>query len=213
MTETRRITQDANPPCARASKPRRGFTILELLVVIAIMAMLATLTTGAVLKAMRQSRERRVEATVKALEMALVSYRAQENVWPFEMKDLKLDTLDYTDKNDKYKKYWAHGEANAAVFKKLYQNASQSGKTVYLDATAILTRKGSGSIMPLKNALNTDAPLGYRRPDDPNKFCYFCVCYNPLTDSVNVFRQDQQHWRTDSSGNQPSFWCPEGTGK
>ncbi|MBV5332608.1 prepilin-type N-terminal cleavage/methylation domain-containing protein, partial [bacterium] len=50
---------------------RRGFTIIELLVVISIMAVLATLVTGAALKAIKQGRNKRIDATCKALEIAL----------------------------------------------------------------------------------------------------------------------------------------------
>ena len=213
-------TQKHNLPAHRPSKAARGFTILELLVVISIMAVLATLATGAAIKAVKQMREKRVDATVKALEMALVSYRAQENAWPFKIdEDLKIDTEDRTEDpsgmSDKNKKRWADGVDNVKAFKKLYENASKSDATVYLDASAILTDV-RGKRMTLRAALNAgvaEAPLGYPMPDNPNRFCYFCVCYSPLTDSVSVFRQDRKHVRTDKNGNAQEFWCPVWTVK
>ena len=191
-------------------KTRRGFTILELLVVISIMAVIATLVTGAAIKAIKQSRNKRVEATRKAREMALVNYRAQENEWPFKTDDgggdLEKDTQDVD------ARLWAHGADNLRVFKKLYENAGIAGKTVYIDASAVMVEAG-GRRMTLKAALDSgrsDARLGFPSPDDQSKFAYYCVCYNPATQSVSVHRQDQQHARKTEAGlGKKGFWCPQ----
>ena len=165
---------------------RRGFTIVELLVVMSVMAVIATLAIGAAIKSVKQSRLQRINTMARTLEMALSSYRAQNNEWPFTVGDL---TPDPRDKNI----MWAHGQDNIKVFRKLYQGSGSS--IVYLDASAFLTTV-NGARMPLRKALSEhklDAPLGYPQPDNMNRFCYYCVCYFPLTDTVKVYRQDQQH--------------------
>ena len=165
---------------------RRGFTIVELLVVMSVMAVIATLAIGAAVKSVKQSRIRRIDTMARALEMALSSYRAQENAWPFTVGDLVPDPRDQG-------VLWAHGEDNVKVFKRLYPG--DGGAMVYLDASAFLTSV-QGSRMTLRAALTAnkrDAPLGYPNPDNTSRFCYYCVCYFPLTDTVKVYRQDQQH--------------------
>lgn len=179
---------------------RRGFTILELLIVISIIAVIATLATGAAVKSMKQSRIRRIEAMRSGLEIALSNYRAQENAWPFELSDCVREANDKTF-------YWIHGQYNYRAFQKMYHGSGGMSKTVYLDAAAYLTTV-QGKRMPLRTALNlrrTEASIGYPLPENPDRFCYFCVCFNPLTDSVKVVREDQPH--KNASGF--DFWCPE----
>jgi prepilin-type N-terminal cleavage/methylation domain-containing protein len=179
---------------------RRGFTILELLIVISIIAIIATLATGAAIKSMKQSRIRRIDAMAKGLEIALANYRAQENAWPFDLSDCVQDTKDRS-------RYWIHGENNAKAFQKLYHGGGGESTTVYLDAGAYLTRV-SGKRMPLRTALNlrrTDAPLGYPLPENTSRFAYYCLCFNPLTDTVKVVRQDVGHKSAEGVG----FTCPD----
>lgn len=171
-------------PCRRA-----GFTILELLVVISIMAVIATLATGAVVKAIRQGRVRRVEASCRALEMALMNYRAQEGKWSFKRSDLVQQT-------DNRNKYWAHGENNKKVFKDLYQANGQ--EIAYLDASALLALQG-GQRVPLRVAIqegDSDVALIYPDPNETSKTRFYCVEYRVETDSVVV------HTQTDHT-------CPE----
>jgi len=161
-----------------------GFTILELLVVIAIMAVLATLATGAAIKAVKQGRVRRVEATCRALEMALVNYRAQEGNWPFRLSELTQD-------NDRKETYWAHGEDNKEVFKKVYHGPGSANNTAYLDGSALLTLV-EGRRVQLRTALGarkTDVPLIYPDTDDTSKARYYCVEYSKTTDKVSVHTQ------------------------
>jgi prepilin-type N-terminal cleavage/methylation domain-containing protein len=166
-------------------KPRSaGFTILELLVVVSIMAVIATLATGAVVKAVKQGRKKRVEATCRALEMALTNYRAQEGKWPFKLSDLKRQGTEGQSRNDK--KYWAHGADNAKVFKDLYQGAGQ--KTVYLDASAVMALL-DGQRVQLRAALSAgrrDVPLIYADPNETSILRYYCVEYRVETDTVAV---------------------------
>jgi len=193
----------------------RGFTILELLVVISIMAIVATLATGAALKAVKQSRYKKLDATIKALEMALQTYRTQEDRWPFDVSDLKEDQYDKTI-------YWMHGKDNYKVFQKLYPNQS-GNKTTYLDGSALFTQV-KGSRMQLRVALNAklfEAPIGYPHPENPNRFYYFCVQYNSRNDTVKVLRQDRdgregnaakdhQTWIGGPSDGYWKFWrCPD----
>ncbi|MDX9867996.1 MAG: type II secretion system protein [Kiritimatiellia bacterium] len=164
-----------------------GFTILELLIVISIMAVIATLATGAVVKAIKQGRQKRVEATCRALEMALVNYRTQEGKWPFKLNDLDRQGTEGQSRNDK--KYWAHGEDNAKVFKELYQGAGQ--KTVYLDASAVMALL-DGQRVQLRAALSAgrrDVPLIYADPNETSILRYYCVEYRVETDTVAVHAQ------------------------
>lgn len=159
---------------------RRGFTLIELMMVISIMAVIATLATGAAVKSIKQSRSRRVDATIKVLEMALMNYRAQENEWPFTLGDLqhvfpKDGTGDY---------YSAEGEKNAVVFTKLLASKSP----VYLDGSALLTAvKGRMTVKKaIENGAGFSIPIGYPDPDSPATFKYFTVKYFTSTDRVTV---------------------------
>lgn len=172
-------------PCRRTSRSAAGFTILELLVVIAIMAVIATLATGAAIKAVKQGRTKKIDATCKALEMALMNYRAQEGKWPF-----KVTELEQPDRN--VEKYWAHGENNKKVFKDMYHGPGSANQTAFLDGSALLTLVG-GERVQLRTALGarkTDVPLIYPDPNNTSITRYFCVEYNPVTDKTTVHKQD-----------------------
>ena len=188
-------------------RTRRGFTIVELLVVISVMAVIATLAIGAAIKSVKQSSRRRIDTMARALEMALSSYRAQENAWPFDVSDLDKDPRDSG-------VLWAHGANNVKVFKKMYPGAGSS--MVYLDASAFLsievidpdTKKPTRSLRSVLNLKQYDkAALGYPLPDNPNRFCYYCVCYFPLTDTVKVLRQDEKHPAITNGGKELD--CPD----
>jgi len=180
-----------------------GFTILELLIVIAIMAVLATLATGAAIKSVKQGRVRKVEATCRALEMALVNYRTQEGNWPFAPKrDLEEDRYD---KNIR----WAHGKDNKKVFKEVYHGPRSANQTAFLDGSALLALL-EGRRVQLRAALTktTDVPLIYPDPNDTSKIRYYCVRYNTQTDSVTIERQDESHVTYENK--EAKYWkCPE----
>ncbi len=180
------------------NRAARGFTIIELLVVISIMAVIATLATGAAIKAVKQGREKRISATIKTLESALQAYRSRENKWPFQVNQLTKDPGN----NDQYntaKLYWSHGEDNYKVFGDLYPQKGSTGKTVYLDASSVLT-KGRKTLLAAIEDGKSNVPLGYPDPDHSDRFHCFCVQYNARTDSVKVYRQDKKH--------DDRFWCP-----
>lgn len=182
------------------NRTRRGFTILELLVVISIIAIIATMATGAAIKSIKQSRLRRIETMAKGLELALQNYRAQENAWPFDLADCVHNNQDRS-------RYWLHGVNNNKAFEKLFTGAAGQSKTAYLDASAYLVVT-QGRRMPLRTALNlrrTDCALGYPHPENTSRFCYYCVCYSPATDTVKVVRQDTGHTSAEGGG----FTCPE----
>jgi len=189
-------------------RTRSGFTILELLVVISIMAVVATLATGAVLKAVKQSREKRVDTTIKTLEMALMNFRARENRWPVTLAPAKsADTS-----------VWFHGVDNAEVFKDLYAGGSDKA-TTYLDASALLvsTKQGRKTLREALTLHMNDMSIGYPLPSNPNIFCCYCIEFNLITDSVRVHRQDMRvapykaGWPNDG-GNRVDgdHTCPEG---
>jgi len=189
-----------------------GFTILELLVVIAIMAVLATLATGAAIKSVKQGRVRKVEATCRALEMALVNYRAQKGTWPCDWTKLEEDDSEYSRRHFKeLPRYWAHGEDNKKVFKNVYHGPQSANETAYLDASALLVLY-KGSRKPLREVLKTttDVPLIYPDPNDPSKTRYFCIEYNEKVDSVKVYLEEETHragFSLDSISD--SFYCPK----
>lgn len=181
---------------------RRGFTILELLIVVSIIAIIATLAIGAAIKSVKQSRVRRIDTMAKGLEIALANYRAQENTWPFSISDCVQDRYDLT-------RYWIHGKNNAKAFQKLYDGSGGQKKSAYLEPSSYLVLSG-GSRLSLRVAIDkgrTDAAFGYPHPENTSRFCCYCICYNPLTDSVKVVRQDTKHF--DVKGAQ--FNCPEWT--
>ncbi len=184
------------------SRSRGGFTMLELLIVISIIAILALLATGAAMKSLKGSRHRRADATARALELALQNYRATENEWPFAISD-----FDPPNNSRDPIRYWLHGKNNNKAFKKLFHGRAGQSKTAYLEASSLLTIS-QGKRITLKAALElgrTDMAIGYPLPDNVNRFCFYCICYNPLTDTVKVYRQDRSHER----GNGGSFGCPE----
>ena len=157
---------------------RLGFTIIELLVVIAIMAVIATLATGAALKSIRQSRSKRVDATVQALEMSLVNYRALHGKWPYTFADRKTNR----------EKQVVGGEENAQVFRDVLEDVKNGN--ALLDPSALLTRVG-GKRMTVKEAMEKGKetiPIGYINPDNTDDFKFFSVEYNFLTQSIHVRR-------------------------
>jgi hypothetical protein len=122
-------------------------------------------------------REKRINATISGLQMALNNYRAQKNRWPFDLSDLKH--------SDDSATYTANGEDNAVVFEELFKS-----EITYVDPSSTLTRV-NGSRMTVKQALEkgqTSLPLGYPDPVDTRKFKFFSVSYNRTTDSIKVGR-------------------------
>lgn len=177
---------------------RTGFTILELLVVISIIAVIATLATGSAVKAIQQVRNRRIETMAKGLELALANYRAQENAWPFQISDFVQDREDRT-------RYWIHGVDNVKAFKKMY-NVSGASNVGYLDSAAYLVTVGGrrSTLLAALEKGNSEASIGYPHPKNTSRFCHYCVCFNPLTDTVKVVRQDVKHQNAEGT----DFDCP-----
>jgi len=152
---------------------RYGFTIIELLVVVSIMAVIATLATGAAMKTLKQTREKRISATIKALEAGLVNYRALNGEWPFKIADTTSNDTFITIKNE---------DAFEKVFEKV-----RKGQAL-LDPAALLTRIG-GRRMSAREAMekgNNRIPIGYPDPANTDTFILYTVKYNTLTDSVTI---------------------------
>lgn len=180
---------------------KRGFTIVELLVVIAIMAVVATLATQAAMKAMRQSRSKRIETTRRSLELALMNYRTLHGEWSFDTSIMQQDPKLGA------QFLWLHGKNNAKAFESLL--ATSNGKKSYLDTSALFTRV-NGARMTVQKAIQdnrSDIAIGYAQPDNVDRFYYYCVLYRKETDSVVVFRSDENH---SADGQDDHYFpCPE----
>ena len=111
---------------SKQNEVRGGFTMVELMVVVAVIAVVASLVTGAAMKSIKQSREKRVDATIQGLQMALMNYRARENKWP----NVFLSQTVSSDGS-----IWFHGVDNQKVFKELI-NGGSDGATRYLDGAS-----------------------------------------------------------------------------
>ena len=158
-------------------KKRFGFTIVELLVVISIIAVIATLSTGAAIKSIQQARSKRIEATKHSLKLALSNYYAMHGEWPCEFNN--------PDSGDKTFQTFT-GKKNAEVFKQVFMDVLK--KRALIDTSTIFTSMPQGR-MTVKQALErgmTDIPVGYPDPKNTDKFRYFKIRYNFLTDSINV---------------------------
>lgn len=150
-----------------------GFTIIELLVVVSIMAIVATLATGAAMKTIKQSREKRVSAMIRSLEMGLVNYRALNGAWSFTIREGSMGSTKVTITNEE-------------AFEKVFLGVKKG--QALLDPAGLLTRIG-GKRMSAREAMekgHTRIPVGYANPDNTDEFKLFTVEYNFLTDSVKV---------------------------
>jgi len=182
----------------------RGFSLIELLLVIAVMGILATLLIGGVLKATTSAHIKRVHAMCRSLEIALIGFKAQEGRWTVELEPNTKDgkTLPILSANDKnydpqymYKATFT-GKNNKDVFDDLIpKKGSKTGQ--YLSAAEFLTKLDVGGVVSLREAIDgknrkgkalsgRPFPLGYADPYDRNKFRFFRVEFNLLTDSVKV---------------------------
>jgi len=66
----------------RPTASRAGFTLIELLAVLTVIAILLGMILGAAMFVIKTARDRRSNATGKALEVALNVYRHEYNKWP-----------------------------------------------------------------------------------------------------------------------------------
>jgi len=163
---------------------RPGFTIIELLIVISIMAVVATLATGAAMKSIKNSRKKRIDVTVQALETALVNYRALHGEWPIKFDDDehdgKIDSVDVI-----------KGSNNQKVFAPIMRDIRN--KKALLDTSSLLTRV-NGKRMTVKQALeksgNNDIPIGYADPSNQDEFKFYTVEFDFRTETVNVKKAD-----------------------
>lgn len=186
---------------------KRGFSLVELLVVIAVLATMATITVGGVLRSMKHTREKRIEAMCNALATALVGFQAQEGRWPvkdgYEMKPgthngktIPNDGNSFREEENRNKVVFS-GKKNIAIFDPLIFHGSK--KNFYISTAELMTKpvtsvnvpnkKHQTSVMSLREAIDggaTSCPLGYADPDDTSQFRYFAVEFNLLTDSVIV---------------------------
>ena len=171
-------------------KARKGFTILEILVVVAVMSIIATLTTGAVLKALKIVRGRRIETMRAGLEMAIKNYRGQQEEWPFEISDLQR-------KNNSDRLYSVGGgnsaknSSNGQKQANALQNMLDSDVS-YLDGSAFLTEiigKGRMSVQDALESGQSLIPIGHPDAINQDIFKYYRIQYNLAVDDVDVFLQ------------------------
>ncbi len=161
----------------KSKKRRLGFTIIEILIAISIIALIATLATGAALKSIKQARARRIEASRSVLQLGIANYHALHGEWP-----CKFDTPDAGNRTFQTIK----GTQNARVFKEIFLESKNN--RALIDTSVIFTRVAQGR-MTVKQALEkgaSDIPVGYPDAQNPDKFRYFQIQYNFITDDVNV---------------------------
>ncbi len=172
---------------------RRGFTIIELLVVVSIMAVVATLATGAAIKSVKQSRNKRIIVMAKSLEMSLVNFRALYGRWPVDFYADKYKK-DGDEKDDKIVLKGA--VKNAEVFKEIL-DAVKNNRAL-LDTSTLMTRVKDKQ-MSVRDALqkypDTPIAIGYpdpnpdpEDPDDIKFFKYYTVEFYLATESVKVVK-------------------------
>ena len=156
-------------------KTKMGFTLIELMMVVLVMALIATLATGAAMKAMELARKRQVESMRVALQGALVNYRATEERWPLTLEPpAGSNGVEFR-------------ENNARVFAPLIENP----KKLYLDPSALLTKVPGKGVMPLRKAMElridpASCPLGYSDPINRAIFKCFKVTFSLSLDTVSV---------------------------
>ena len=171
-------------------RDRNGFTIMEMMVVIAVMAIIASLSIGAAVKAVKSSRYKRIETTKVALKTAIENFHAQENEWPFDLNDMYQSI-------NKRSLYWAYDATHSRIDKdnSVVFDEMLSSTVPYLDGSALLTRV-NGRRMTIQKAFSlglstSDMCIGYPDPSDTLKFYLYGVRYNSDTDSVNVYDKSQ----------------------
>lgn len=169
-------------------RSKKGFTMLELLVVVAIIAIVATLATGAAMKSIRQGRRRRIDTMRTVLEMALVNYRAEKGEWPFTLGDeMRREDGERDNENDRIDPYWCKGKDNKYIFTKLYEKRGKKSVS-YLDPSSFFVyyKGGRKFLKDVPEADRKNLPLGYPDVNNQDKFIFFSIEYNPMTDSVKV---------------------------
>ena len=164
---------------------KKGFTILELLVVISIIAIIMTLATGAAVKSIKQGREKRVNAMVSALNIALETYRTQNGQWPDKIVELRRQALNYSPPKETVS---LTGTDNKYVFTELYKKQSTGMR--YMDPAGFFTiyQGARKALKDVPEASRQNLALGYPDPDNPNKFDYFKIVVYVSTDEVRVSR-------------------------
>ena len=156
-------------------KTKTGFTLIEVMMVVLVMAIIATLTIGAVLKSRRHPQDTQFKTTARVLQMGLTNYRAAEQRWPLTLvPPAESEVVEFR-------------ENNARVFAPLFENP----KKLYLDSSAVLTKVSGKGVMPLRKAMELRiapelCPLGYPDPVNKEVFKYFKVTFNLSLDTVNV---------------------------
>jgi hypothetical protein len=146
----------------------------ELLVVISIIAISATFAIGAAMKSVRQSREKRVTATIQISPNGADDLSRPREQMAFDLSDLEHDKIRIIT--------LPQGENNAVVFKKLL-----SSVTKYLDGSGLYT--AINGRMTVKKAQRERTHLHSDRVSrslQSGYFKYFTVKYYPLTDRVVV---------------------------
>jgi len=129
------------------------------------------------MKSIRQAKIQKINTTSKALEMALMNYRAKEGHWP-NVSGGETSTNAVTS---------FKGAKNAQVFAPLIENS----KRVYLDPAALLTKVSGLGVVPLREAMERkvsaeNCPIGYPNPDKGSEFKYYKVSINTEYDTVKV---------------------------
>ncbi len=206
---------------------RAGFTIVEMLMVIGILAVLMGLVTTAASAAIRQSRNRRTEATKQVIQSGIATYRAQKNFWPPKGGKLQSWADDGVDSGD-----GLEGDTHVAFLstsdydKMMRELASASvkdsspmmdfGGVMVASASAAGKDHGRGRVFAEevrkksgKKLKLSEMVFGYITKD--GYFRRYLVQYNAESDTVTVMtRDDFSTWWNVAHGGKKTVKWPTG---
>lgn len=184
---------------------RRGFTIVELIAVIAIIGILLGIVTTAVSSSIKNGRKRKADASIKLLQQAFETYKAQKGYWPgFSESGVSGSTPTEGEANIKNNAdYYQISDSDVRKMIKAIVDESRKGNPL-MDVSGLFVATKSGTrgsrvqgmdildalrgTRKNKQGVSIDA-LYYGYPqEDTGYFRNFRVLYSIPTDSIMVTR-------------------------